>query len=343
MKDKSWFKVNRKGLSQIMGRRGIEFIVYELVQNAWDEVGVDTVDVKIDRAKGDRAITIEVTDNSPNGFTELSQSYELFAQSWKKSDATKRGRFNLGEKLVLALSRRAEIITTTGGIRFDDTGRHITKSKTESGTLFRASIVMSHAQMLACIDVDMEPPAGIKTTVNGRHLIARVPAGEALVTLATEIADSEGRIKRTRRKTTMQVLEIAGERGGWLYEMGIPVVETGDDYDVNICQRVPVNLERDNVPAGYLRAVRTQVANLMASEIKTEQSNNPWVRDALSDPHISKQAVKAIIAGRFGDKAVAYDPSDLESNSRAAAAGYQVVHGSQLSKKEWTQVRDNQA
>ena len=36
----------------------------------------------------------------------------------KKTDAAKRGRFNLGEKLVLALAKTALIETTTGSVQF---------------------------------------------------------------------------------------------------------------------------------------------------------------------------------------------------------------------------------
>jgi len=37
MKQKPTFEVDKKGLAKILARRGIEFVVLELVQNALDE------------------------------------------------------------------------------------------------------------------------------------------------------------------------------------------------------------------------------------------------------------------------------------------------------------------
>ena len=35
-----WFEVDKDGLAQILERKGKEFALFELVQNAWDEPGV---------------------------------------------------------------------------------------------------------------------------------------------------------------------------------------------------------------------------------------------------------------------------------------------------------------
>ena len=42
---------------------------------------------------------------------------------------------------------------------------------------------------------------------------------------------------------------------------------------------------------------------------------------------------------RFGNSAVAYDPSDPEANKRSAAEGRQVVYGGSLSAGEWEMAR----
>jgi len=33
----TWFEVDKQGLAKILERRGKEFALFELVQNAWDE------------------------------------------------------------------------------------------------------------------------------------------------------------------------------------------------------------------------------------------------------------------------------------------------------------------
>src|SRR5437879_1725459 len=65
-----------------------------------------------------------VEDDAPEGFKDLSHAFTLFADSTKKRNPEQRGRFNLGEKLVLAISDEVTIRTTKGGIRFDAEGRH---------------------------------------------------------------------------------------------------------------------------------------------------------------------------------------------------------------------------
>src|SRR5205809_595321 len=124
---KPTFEVDKEGLRKLLAKRGAGFALFELVQNAWDE---DTSRVEVDLGwlsfpKGDAAglAFIQVTDDDPEGFTDLAHAYTLFAESEKKADAEKRGRFNLGEKLVIAVCERAIISTTTGTIHFDAAGR----------------------------------------------------------------------------------------------------------------------------------------------------------------------------------------------------------------------------
>src|SRR5690242_10340310 len=100
---KEWLSVDRAGLADVLVRRTKTFVVLELIQNAWDERGVTTVSVTLDPVPSRSAARLVVEDDAPEGFADLTHAYTLFAASSKKHDATQRGRFNLGEKLVLAL------------------------------------------------------------------------------------------------------------------------------------------------------------------------------------------------------------------------------------------------
>src|ERR1039458_8950790 len=42
---KNWFEVDRQGLARLLERKGKEFILFELIQNGWDEPGVTKVSV----------------------------------------------------------------------------------------------------------------------------------------------------------------------------------------------------------------------------------------------------------------------------------------------------------
>jgi hypothetical protein len=62
-----------------------------------------------------------------------------------------------------------------------------------------------------------------------------------------------------------------------LYEMGLPIVETGDRWHVSVCQKVPLNRDRDNVRPAYLQAVRVAVLNA-AHDLLTadEEATAAW-------------------------------------------------------------------
>src|SRR3990167_2968901 len=117
-----WFSVDKTGLAKLLERKGKEFALYELIQNAWDEA-ITTVRVDLKRMHGG-FVRLSVEDDNPEGFRDLSHAFTLFAESHKKADATKRGRFNLGEKLVLAICTEAVIRSTKGMVVFDKHGRH---------------------------------------------------------------------------------------------------------------------------------------------------------------------------------------------------------------------------
>jgi hypothetical protein len=120
-------------------------------------------------------------------------------------------------------------------------------------------------------------------------------------------------------------------------------VETGDRWHVNVGQKLPLNLERDNVSPAYLRDVRVAVANATRDLLTVEDANASWGRDALADYQCEPETAKRLVELRFGDKAVINDPSDQEANSAAVAHGYTLVHGSQLNSSEWERVRESAA
>src|SRR3990172_1784245 len=99
MATKNWFEVDRAGLAKLVERRGKAFLLYELISNCWDTGATEVV---VTLGEIGRAVELTIVDNDVNGFADLTHAYTLFAESSRKSDPSKRGRFNLGEKLVLA-------------------------------------------------------------------------------------------------------------------------------------------------------------------------------------------------------------------------------------------------
>lgn len=337
-----WFSVDRKGLAQLLERKGKSFVLFELVQNAWDEQSTQ-VTITLERIPSTRFVRLVVEDDNANGFADLSHAFTLFAQSAKKADAGKRGRFNLGEKLVLALCEEASIASTRGTVVFDDSGRRVTRSRRDRGSVFTARLKMTDAELRQCHE-DMQlllPPEGILTTYNGQPLASRNPVAHAEAPLPTEIADAEGVLRRSQRKTQVRWFEPAPGQPAMLYEMGIPVVELEDRWSVDIGQKVPLTFDRDNVPPAYLARIRALTLDVMADRLSVDDANAAWARSAVQShgDSLAEGTIRRMSELRFGVKRVAYDPSDIEANHRAVAAGYTLVHGSQMSKEEWAATR----
>jgi hypothetical protein len=340
-KDTGWFEVSKEGLAQILERKGRSFAVLELLQNSWDQTTkLITCELHVE---GRGLARLIVEDDDPNGFQDMSHAWTIFAASNKKGDIHKRGRFNLGEKLVLSMCKEASIASTKGVVSFNENGQRKFDAKTQrtAGSRFEGllRIRKSDIEEIEQTIWTLIPPMGMTTTYNGSEIMHRTPLRTLAITLPTEISDEEGRLKRTARKTDVEIYEVLGGETGSIYEMGIPVVETGDKWHYNVGMKVPLGLERDNVPPAYLRTIRTFAYNELYEETGTDEANGRWGRDALSDPRISDEAVRYAIGQRFGDKVVIYDPSDREANKIAVSQGYNLLHGSMLHGEEWANVR----
>lgn len=340
----NWFDVDKEGLAKLIASRGKVFVLYELLQNAWDE-SVTKVIVTLAKEKGARCAVLEVEDDSPEGFKNLSHAFTLFAESEKKGDAEKRGRFNFGEKMVLAMCFEAAIYSTKGSVLFDYRGRHSSPHRRNRGTLFRARIPMTNAELAACHAgmAKLIPNPRCETIYNGEVLKGPKLAAWAEAALPTVIAHEDGVLVPTTRKTMINIYIPSDGEPGMLYEMGIPVVETGDAFHVDVQQKVPLGFNRDNVTPGYLRIIRAKVLEQTSLMLDQHETADPWVRDAMTHPSIDVKAVRQIVERRFGDKVVSYDPSDPEANKIAITRGYKVIHGGQMTKPEWDNIRRAEA
>jgi hypothetical protein len=345
MTDKNWFDVDRKGLAKLIERRGKIALILELIANALDADGVKLVEVLLEPEEGVPHATVVVSDDAPDGFADLTHAWTLFAESNRKSYANKRGRFNLGEKLVLALCNEASIISTKGAVMFDSRGRSAMKARRPQGTEFQGIARITRAE-LAEIKLGLKKiivPAGVTILVNSEKLPTRTPIKTVEATLATEIADEEGNLKRSARKTTVNIYEALPGETAMLYEMGIPVVETGDKWHVDVQQKIPLNMDRDNVTPAYLRDVRTLVVNALHDQLTEADANATFVNDALADENASPEAVKAALDLKYGPKRFIHDPSDPEANMNLVSQGYVPIHGAQLTKAQWTNVKKHDA
>lgn len=332
-KRKNWLVVDMDGLKKVLERRGKAFAIFELVQNAWDE-NVNKVEVTLTRPESGRSELI-VTDDSPEGFRDLTDSYTMFAESYKKANPEKRGAFNLGEKYVLALCDRATITTTSGRVTFEQRGRHRSGNKRERGSEFRGALrlKLSEWEGMCATSLKLIPP--VPTFFNGKEISPRKPTRTWTAVLPTMKSDEEGNLRQTTRETTLSIYPGLGGETATLYEMGIPVVEISTKYHVSIGQKVPLNIDRDNVTPAYLKTVYVELLNHTQDLIEETDANSGWVRTAASDSRCSAEAIKTVLDLRFGEQRVGYDVSDIGSNREAASRNWTVISGGSLSAGEW--------
>lgn len=338
----NWFSVDKAGLGRQAEQHSKGRLIGELVQNALDEAGVTAINVTLVPVPGRPLADLTVEDDSPDGFRDLSHAYTLFADSYKRGNPEQRGQYNFGEKLVLAVCETASIATTTGTVVFDPAEGRIEKprQKRDRGSVFQGRIRLTREEYPEVCDYlrSLLLPENVAVTFNGDRLLPRQPIRTFEASLETLVADDQGVMRPRVRKATVAIYEpLPGEMPS-LYEMGLPVVETGDQWHVNVHQKVPLNRDRDNVKPAYLQAVRVAVLNAAHDLLTTEdQATAGWCKLAGADPRCSDEAIRHLVRLRFGDKVAAPDPSDTEAMKRFQSQGGVIVAG--LSKGEWANVR----
>jgi hypothetical protein len=338
-----WFNVDKAGLGKQAEEQGKARLVGELIQNGLDEPGVTQIAVKLAMVPGEPLADLTVEDDAPEGFHDLTHAYTLFAPSRKRSNPEARGQFNLGEKLVLAVCDHAGICTTKGTVVFDaERGRIEKPEKLERGSVFQGRMKMTQEEYVQVCDYlrSLILPDGIAVTFNGDPLLPRKPIHTFQASLETQIADEQGIMRPTTRKTLVSLYEPLQGEVTALYEMGLPIVETADKWHVSIAQKIPLNRDRNNVKPAYLKAVRTLVLNEMHDRLTQDDANADWVRQGSSSPDCSEEAIKNVLDLRFGEKRASYDVSDPEANKTWVSKGGTLVYGSMLSGQEWKNAKE---
>lgn len=335
----SWFDVDKAGLAKQLADMPTWKLVAELLQNAWDEASSQVTLSLVYQGRG--ISTVSVEDDNPTGFADLTHAWTLFAPSMKAGDESKRGRFNMGEKMLLAVAQQARIETTTGTVYFDHRGRTRTRTKRAAGSKVVVELKLSERDLAVTLVHLKQLVPNVATTINGIRMSDPVECGKFTGVLPTVSTDAEGNFVRRHRHTVIRAYRLTPERpNAMIYELGIPVVESDFPWHLDVQQKVPLNRDRDNVHPSFLQALRVLAFNAMNLDLTDEQFSEDWAREAAGDERASHAAVQSSLNARFGTKRVAFDPSDLEANRLATAAGYTVVHGGSLSKGEWANARE---
>ena len=132
---------------------------------------------------------------------------------------------------------------------------NIPRKKRESGTRIDAVMEITRDEIgeLDHLLHSLLLPEGVSVVFNGDCLDCRKPIQVFDAVLPTQVADEEGVMRPTTRKTTVRIYEPRDGEQPHIYELGIPVVETDIRWHVSVGQKVPLNRDRDNVTPAYVR------------------------------------------------------------------------------------------
>src|SRR5207302_10577769 len=106
----------------------------------------------------------------------------------------------------------------------------------------------------------------------------------------------------------------------------------GDKWHYSVRQKVPLNAERDNVLAAYLRDLRAFVFNHMHQHVTSEDTEEFWISDATSDEKVTDAALADFKTKKFGANAVAEDPFNSDAKAAALTNGSTVIPKHVLTK-----------
>jgi len=337
---KCWFDVDKEGLKKLQEGKPKHYIVRELIQNAWDE-DISLCEVFIHLDEEGRCI-VSVLDDAPDGFKDITDAFTLFKHTTKRHNPNQRGRFNLGEKQAFARCDYCSVETTKGTVQFSKKGREQKNNTLEKGSkitvIFKAT--QDELEDIHFWISQYLPPKNIEYRINHRKIPYKMPWKIISERLRTELAGQDGVLRKTTRKTKIDIYKPFTEtQPVFLYEMGIPICKIDCDYGINVQQKIPLSVDRETVPESYLQDLYTILLNNVHEELTEDNCSQSWVRIGSSDESVSSEAINSVVNKRYGDKVVVANPFDKRSIDEALSNGYRVIHGSELSKEEWNNIK----
>ena len=339
MTSQQWFEIDPEGLKSLNCGREPWDLIKELIQNAWDETPfASECRVTTENAEGGNATVVTIEDNG-SGFADIRHSYTLMSNTPKRNEPTKRGRFNRGEKDVISVAKEATIETTGTTVRFlPDGTREQEPNERLRGTLIKLTMPWNEAERVSMINKlrTLRPPPSCQTVIDGRPVNANPAEAVQQAQVETVIQEgNEGPLRNIKRNARIEITSPHDASGKTrIYEMGIPIQEIDCPWDIDIQIKVPLDEKRDNVKPKYLKKIYAFVLNAVHYMTKEEQFSEAWVRSAIEEPEISREAVRATLKGRYKAEKSVFAVLDQDACQRAKREGYAVIDKGSLSKPE---------
>lgn len=335
------FAVSDQGMRELQADREPWMLVKELIQNAWDESPCAT-QCEVTVTVGDYNTQVVVTDDGP-GFAYLPDAWTLMGATPKRANPLKRGRFNMGDKEIIAAASKAIIETVGHTVAFlpMEGRRTVDPNNRTQGTIVTVTMPWNQEQADKLVErLRRFRPTDCSLIVNKIAVPKREPIATGRPTLPTVVQSKPGEpVRKTSRKTEIHLLPPAYPGEAWLYEMGIPVQQINTPYDVDVQQKIPMPPQRDTVSDSYLRDIYTETLNSTHHLLKKDEFHGEWVKQALSNRRtVTSAAVENVKRGRYGEKALLMS-DNTDANLHAIESGYQLIDPHSLSKREHNRIR----
>ncbi|MGG6262861.1 hypothetical protein ACQ4M3_20835 [Leptolyngbya sp. AN03gr2] len=335
-----WLLISTQGFAALNQARPPQHLVKELAQNAFDAIGDQPGEVKLNYKHKEGFFHVQCKD-SGSGIENLAD-LRIVYMTHKKDSCRKRGRFGRGFKEVLCTARSAKVASGNQAITFfEEDGIQKTRQATLktpiSGTL--VDMIMNWEETLIS-EFDeyfsrFLTPAHIQFKINGKIVEPRQPQYTVTAALPTEVFDPQSQTwKKPVRKTEVELVQTAPGETPFLYEMGIPVAEAEWTvaYHANVLSRVPMNPNRDAYASGYAIKIHSACLPVILSDLNAEQIKSDWV--GIAGAKCEADVQKQIIRQAFGSNIVRSVPNmgkrDFDDDAQRSL-GAEIVKTSQMS------------
>jgi hypothetical protein len=317
------FTIDNSGWARMNAGRSAPHLIREAVSNSLDAPGVTEIKVRLEPG------FVSIEDDSDIESIDPKLLFTVFMTN-KEDDPCQKGRKGRGLKELISAAEWAEVDTVGHRITFTE-GRLVEVSDRKRGTKVTVKV-----QAWTQKDIDeavayldkIIPPEGVKLYINDVLVKPRrVRTTIRNVNLRTQVI-IDGVQRDTYRDTNVEIVNLAkGETRGWVYEMGIPVQQITTRFHINVCQRVPLNDNRDTVDSWYLISLYGIVLNAILPSMSAGACKHEWTADALYN--LTEANERLFVKKLYGDLTnLAITTGDSQVNDVAKQNDYTLINTS---------------
>lgn len=306
-------------------------IVQEIIANSFDEDSVNAIECTISKL-GRGRVKVTVKDDG-DGFVDYKDIFTMYAKSYKRTDVTKRGRYNLGEKQFFVLAEVGLARTGKTQVVFSKEGRKIQwLDKKYKGTLVEgifswnsedAEEVVTKLQKLII-------PRGKTLKINEKSIEAKKFYRTVKGSLFTEIADHENVMQKVKRETEINLYEREDGVASYIFELGVPVqkVKASMPWHIDVRQKIPLTTSRDVVSNAYLEDVYAIILEHTIDDIPESETGSKWIQSAMDK--VDTRTARQVLEKQYGTDKLAFKSADPNENQAAIEAGFKLVGNGQF-------------